>query len=269
LAISLLAVGQVDAAPSATGPRQISFKSEDGLRVTADLYLADSSRRAPFIVLFHKAGWSRGEYTMIAPILNKLGFNCMAVDQRSGDAVAGIPNLTAKEAKRRGKRTTFLHALPDMRAALRHAKRHYAHGKLIAWGSSYSAALVLVVASKHPKLVDGVVSFSPGEYFRHLGKPANWIYKAASKVQRPVFMTAARDEWPRVDAMFRAVPSRVKAMFRPEASGRHGSQSLWRLASDSSRGNYWWAVTAFLERVASPHPVSRKKKTLPRRAPVR
>ena len=62
---------------SAQSKKKIEFSSEDGLKITADLYMVHSEEK-PFIVLFHQAGWSRGEYLEIAPKLNKIGFNCMA-----------------------------------------------------------------------------------------------------------------------------------------------------------------------------------------------
>jgi dienelactone hydrolase len=66
----------------ATSQDKVSFHAEDGLKITADLYLIDFSE--PFILLFHQAESSRGEYNDIAPRLNKLGYNCLAVDLRSG-----------------------------------------------------------------------------------------------------------------------------------------------------------------------------------------
>ena len=47
----------------------ISFNSEDGLKVFAELYMIHP-KSAPMIILFHQAGWSRGEYQEIAPKLN-------------------------------------------------------------------------------------------------------------------------------------------------------------------------------------------------------
>ena len=38
----------------------VTFKASDGIRVTADLYMAHESS-APFIILYHQAGYSRGE----------------------------------------------------------------------------------------------------------------------------------------------------------------------------------------------------------------
>jgi len=75
-------------------PETITFKSVDDLLITADRYTPHTSNSTPLIVLFHQAGSSRGEYSEIAPRLNKLGFNCIAVDltaSRLTYAQANIP----------------------------------------------------------------------------------------------------------------------------------------------------------------------------------
>ena len=43
------------------GKETITFKAEDGLEITADVYIQYELTK-PFIILFHQAGWSRGEY---------------------------------------------------------------------------------------------------------------------------------------------------------------------------------------------------------------
>ena len=98
------------------------------------------------IVLFRQAGWSQGKYREIGPRLNRLGFNCMAVDQRSGHRVNGVENETAKQAKAADKRTGYMDALPDIDAAIKYTRQHHAADKIIIWGSSYSASLVLKLA---------------------------------------------------------------------------------------------------------------------------
>ena len=224
--------------------KKVSFASEDGLRVTADLYVAHAAK-APFIVLFHQAGWSRGEYREIAPRLNKLGFNCMAVDQRAGKGVNGVNNETAARARRSGKSTTYVDALPDMRAALRYVRKHYASGKVLAWGSSYSSALVLVVSAQNPQLVDGTLSFAPGEYFLRFGKSARWIRDSAAKIQKPAFITSARNERKNWSGIVAAIPHKVhRSQYLPSSKGQHGSRALWRKFSDSA--GYWNAVIEFL-----------------------
>ncbi len=221
----------------------IQFPAEDGLLVTADLYQWHSDD-APFIVLFHQAGWSRGEYKEIAPKLGKLGYNCMAVDQRSGKAVNEVSNETAKLAKSKKLDTAYLDALPDMRAALRLVKSRYPKAKRIAWGSSYSSALVLFLAGEEPELMDAVLSFSPGEYFVKQGKSKTFIKSAASKIKAPVFITSSKSEHKSWKAIFAAIPSEKKASFLPSTKGNHGSRALWAKHKDAD--DYWEAVKAFL-----------------------
>ncbi len=223
----------------------ITFPSKDGLQITADTYIGETEKNRPLIVLFHQAGWSRGEYIEIAPKLNKLGFNAMAVDLRSGKAVNGITNQTAKGARKAGKQTRYIDALPDMESALLYARNLVGKdAKIIAWGSSYSSALVLQLVGEKPVLADAILSFSPGEYFKKSGKPLNWIKESAKSLNVPVFITSAKSEKGRWSAIFKAIKSKKKVSFIPETNGNHGSRALWGKFSDSSE--YWLAVSQFL-----------------------
>ncbi len=233
-------------ADSARDCATISFPSGDGLMITADVYAPREDKSTPFIVLFHQAGWSRGEYLEIAPRLNDLGFNCMAIDQRSGNTVNGVENETARRARSVGKGTGYVDAMQDVEAALAYAREHYATGRMIAWGSSYSSSLVLRVAGVHPEMVDAVVSFSPGEYFSGEGKPASWVREAAEKIRKPVFITSAGNERDKWTAIYEAVPSGEKTYYLPETNGQHGSRALWRQFEDSD--GYWKAVEPFLRK---------------------
>jgi len=223
---------------------QVGFKSADGLEITADLYLVSKDKQTPFIVLFHQAGWSRGEYHEIAPRLNELGYNCLAVDARSGGEVNDTTNATAARAKKRKLGTSYVDALPDLVASLEYARKEYAKGKLIAWGSSYSSALVLKVTGDHPELVDGVLSFSPGEYFTRLGQPADWIQRSAKKIRCPAFITSAKMEKSSWQTIYDAIPKGKKTSYLPETKGNHGSRALWQSFDDSA--GYWTAVETFL-----------------------
>lgn len=223
----------------------ISFPSQDDVKITADLYMKHADKSKPFIVLCHQAGWSRGEYREIAPKLNAMGFNCMAIDQRSGKGVNGVDNETTKEAQSAGKGTQFLDAEQDMIAAVKHAKANYAKGKLLLWGSSYSAALAIRIAGEHPDLIDGALAFAPGEYFVRFDKPQDYIQSSARKIKDPVFVTSARNEYERWKAIFDAVPADGKTRFVPETSGNHGSRALWSEFDDS--GDYWKATENFLK----------------------
>lgn len=225
--------------------QRIAFKSADNIVITADSYIAHAENTIPLILLFHQAGSSRGEYNDIAPALNNLGFNCIAVDLRSGEYSRGKDNETAMHAVNAGLPTNYLDALPDMIAALRYAKANHPDSKIIIWGSSYSAALVLKIAGGNTKSIDGVIAFSPGEYFSSLGKSKTWIRDAAAKIKAPVFITSAKHETENWTAIYDAVDPAYRNSFIPETAGRHGSKALWKKYSDSSA--YWHAVTQFLK----------------------
>ncbi|MEO1483928.1 MAG: alpha/beta hydrolase [Myxococcota bacterium] len=224
-------------------PEALSIPSSDGLTVTADHYPA--SKDSPLVVLFHQAGWSRGEYLEIAPKLNAMGFGCLAVDLRSGGEVNGVKNETARRATSRGLSTGYTDARKDLVAVLKFARKRFPNRTLIAWGSSYSAALTLQVAGSEPALVDGVLSFSPGEYFQREGKSAGYVTGAAKKIKAPVFVTSSRSEAKKAGKIFQAVPGTKKVHFIPQSRGNHGSRALWKSFDDSSA--YWAAVTEFLD----------------------
>ncbi len=231
------------AAACAGASEKIVFAADDGLEVTADLYLKGPFS-SPFIVLFHMAKSSRGEYLSIAGRLNALGFNVMAVDQRSGSSSGGVANETAARAKARGLGIGYLSALPDMRAALRIARERYAEDKLILWGSSYSASLVLKLAGDDPDCCDAALAFSPGEYF----SPPDLIVASAKGIRVPVFVTSSKyegDEW---RPIFDAIPASGKISFLPtKTAGDHGSPALHPEKPGSAE--YWEAVEMFLASV--------------------
>ena len=197
------------------------------------------------ILLCHQASWSRGEYREIAPKLNKLGFNCLALDQRSGGSVNGVDNESYKRAKQTKKKTGFVDAEQDIIAALNYCKKNYANGKLILWGSSYSSALSLRVAGENPNLVDGVLAFAPGEYFTRFGKPKDWISTSAAKIKVPVFITSAKNEFPIWKSIFEKVTS-DKTKFVPTTKGNHGSRALWEKFNDNDV--YWTATSKYLKK---------------------
>jgi len=96
--------------------KTVNFKSQDGLMITADLYEANNS--VGFILLCHRSHCNRGEYRQTAPKFNKLGFSCLAIDQRSGMKVFGVVNETKNRAKEKGLSTGYWDAKPDIEAAI-------------------------------------------------------------------------------------------------------------------------------------------------------
>lgn len=213
----------------------LEFPSKDGLVITADWFEVDAEK--PYILLCHQAGYSRGEYRKTARELNSAGYNCLAIDQRSGDRVTGIVNETAKRAKEKGLPTKYLNAEIDVEAAI-----DYLHGrtgkKVILWGSSYSASLALKVGTTNDK-VSKVVSFSPGEYLKGV--------ELASEIKglaKPVFVTSSAGEAAGVKKLMSGVKTKYVTQFDPEKGGKHGSKALWE--SNNNHDAYWEAVLTFL-----------------------
>lgn len=222
---------------SAAGAQEpVAFKTADGITVYGDYYAGPDATR-PVILAFHQARYNRLEYRKIAPRLVKEGFSVLAIDQRSGGNYGGVDNQTAKEAKGFW---VYTDALPDLEAALKWAREKHPKSEIIAWGSSYSASLVFILAAKH-KDVAGVLAFSPGEYFD--GKPS--VREAAKSVTVPVFITSSGDkEKVMAGLILDAVGSKDKTQFIPKGDGVHGSSAL--LQPQGKADEYWQAVDAFL-----------------------
>lgn len=224
--------------------KTITFKASDGLEITADLYITNPETSS-LIILFHQAGWSRGEYKEIAPKLNKLGYNCIAIDQRSGETVNDIANETFKKAVAESKGTNYVDAYVDINSAIDYAKTNYKKAKkLIVWGSSYSAGLVIKAASER-KDIDAVIAFSPGEYYSKLGKPKDWIQSTAKKITVPVWITSMKLEKKKWWDIAAQIPESNRAYFLPTKIGKHGSRALWAEFNDSAE--YWKALKEFFE----------------------
>jgi alpha-beta hydrolase superfamily lysophospholipase len=223
-------------------PSSLHFTAADGVTVFALSY-AHAGRARGTILLFHQAGSNKSEYDFIAPRLAKAGFDAVAVDQRAGGNLFGKPNQTVNKL---GGETGYEAALPDLEAALAHAKVTAPGQKVLVWGSSYSASLVFVLAAKHPEEISAVLSFSPGEYFG-----ATSVSGAAAKVTAPVYITSASDtgEVAEAKAIANAVPAGLATQFVPR-HGVHGASTLRKDQNPKGLVENWAALEAFLAKAA-------------------
>src|SRR6056297_422625 len=219
---------------------KVSFQAEDGLQVTADLYQVNPER--PYVILLHQAGYSRGEYKNTARKIVKFGYNCLAVDLRSGGEVNYIQNHTALVAVQKGYSTDYLSSLKDIEASIKWVKKR-SDKPVVLFGSSFSASLSLLLAKDNPD-IDTVIAFSPGEFF----EPEINIKAEIKDLKKPVFVAASKREEPYIKEMFRFVPSTNKTIFAPEKGpGEHGSKSLWN--SNPTSKEYWLALTMFFSKI--------------------
>lgn len=220
--------------------KTITYKASDGLTITADLY--EYSNEAPYMLLFHQANYSRGEYLETAQRFVKLGYNCLAVDLRSGNEVNFVRNQTATEAKNKKFNTSYLDAMHDIEASIDFVKNNK-NANIVLVGSSYSASLCLLVA-KQNKNVAAAIVFSPGEYF----EKENYIRDQISDLSKPVFATSTYNEWAFMLELLKNVDPKKLTTFKPSKNnGKHGSSTLWKEVEGSN--DLWLAVMMFVEEI--------------------
>ena len=226
---------------------EVTFKTQDNIQIYADIFESKLGKTAPLILLFHQGGAdARGEYgSYIAPRLVEKGFNVITVDQRQGGDRFKGTNRTVAGLK--AKEYHYCEAYPDLKATLEYVKQRGFNGKRFAWGSSYSATLVLRLASEYPKDLNGVLAFSPagGQPMREC-QPANY----APAVKMPVLVMRPASE------MNTEVSKQQFQLFEKHnfqtyvaPNGVHGSSMLHPDRVVGSVAEHWKRVFDFLESV--------------------
>ena len=247
-AILVMAWSRVSLADA--GFKSVDFTTDGGIEARADIY-GEASPSATWILLFHQAGSSRGEYREIAPKLVAAGYRVMAVDQRSGRGVNAVRNETARRAAAKKLPSRYLDAYADLEAALSYARTKLGAKRVLVWGSSYSASLVCRLAAEHESEVTAVLAFSPGEYFKKEEGPT-YVQSFARRISQPLFVTSSKSERGQVKPIFDASPAKKKVLFTPASRGQHGSRALWSKWPDNDV--YWAAVKGFLSKYAPAKP---------------
>lgn len=231
--------------PGALGKKYVSkkveFNTSDGLLITGNLY--DIGKDKPIILLCHQAGYNRFEYADIAPKLNEMGYNCLAIDQRSGGNFAGKSNTTAEKAKQDGLKNEMIDARQDIVEAIDFLYKNY-NQKVILWGSSYSSSFALLEGVSNDK-VKAIIAFSPGDYF---GDAAPSLKTAFAKADKPFLVTSSKEEAPALTSLMGNIElNENQSQFIPESDGFHGSRALW--TGQKGAEEYWKAVVSFLDAI--------------------
>ena len=225
------------------GHVEVIFDATDKHQVYADFLPSKKPNSDRIVLLFHQARSNASEYETIAPKIAKLGFDCLAVDQRAGGDMWGRVNRTVNKSGAGG----YPEAYNDLVGALRYAKAKK-YTTIVAWGSSYSAALIFRLAAENPE-VSAVVAFSPGEYMDEHGIVSQW----AKKVTVPVLFACTPDEWEDGRSeLFDQIASKKKTSVAL-AGGVHGSSTLIADKSTAA-GQYMEKVTDFFTELAKANP---------------
>jgi len=217
--------------------KKIEFPSKDGLMMTADLYEVASSKG--MILLCHRSHCNRAEYRETAPKLNALGYSCLAIDQRSGMKVFGESNETKDRAKAQNLATGYLDARPDVEAGINYACKMNNGQPVVLFGSSYSAALSLLISADSDQLKSLVV-FSPGEHLKGVN-----LAEQLRSIKVPIFATSAKKEIEETKEVLRHVDTKLVTQFEPSEEGFHGSKILWESVKGYER--LWDELEKFLD----------------------
>ncbi|MFG0275463.1 MAG: alpha/beta hydrolase family protein [Phycisphaerales bacterium] len=224
---------------------EVTYPAADGVVVFADFYEADAGPDAPLILLFHQGGSNaRGEYAdFIAPRLVEAGFHVLAPDARAGGDVYGGANRTAT-AFAGAREDGYCWAYPDLVASLEWAMEQDCAGPIIAWGSSYSAALALRLGAEHSPDLAGVLAFSPAT-----GGPMGECsaLRFIGEVERPVFLALPQHEFEmeqKQPLLAAAHDSEIAVHVQPQ--GVHGASMLHPDRAAGATDAMWREVDAFL-----------------------
>ena len=193
------------------------------------------------IPLCHRSHCNRAEYRETAPKFNDIGYSCLAKDQRSGMKVFGEVNETKIRAKERGLSTGYLDAKPDIEAAIDHSFMLNRQKPIILLGSSYSAALALLIPPETHK-VRATIAFSPGEYLKGMN-----LAERIKSINKPIFVTSPKKEIRQAGQLVRFVNKKHVSQFKPQVEGFRGSKTLW--GSVKGHEIYWNALIQFLKKI--------------------
>jgi len=234
----------------------LSRKMRDGVTMTADYFAVTAfdeaieaeKVRSPWgiVIALHQDRASRGEYRPIAPELNKLGLDVLAVDLRAGARRFMADNGTARSfADQTATTAKPKDAYDDVVFAVKWARELKPDGHLILFGSASSAALALIYTSREEESVDAVFTFSPGEYLH------GWsVQEEAGKIRVPVYVTCGRGSR-EISFATRAVAlidkKNLTTFYPPrDVFCLHGVQTLV-VRDEPSRVKQWAPVTRLLE----------------------
>jgi dienelactone hydrolase len=218
----------------------VRFTAADGVEVTADHYVISTQK--PYLILLHQEGFSRGEYREIAPKLANLGFNCLSIDLRMGDESNFVKNQTVIDAQSKAMPVSMFYVQKDIQAAIDFVAAR-SQQPIILVGSSYSASLALIEATKNFK-VKAVVAFSPKEFLNENLS----VNDSINNIYVPILALSTRLEYSEMSELLRDVRKKHLTLFKPSrGEGAHGAQALW--ASNPNSKEYWMVLTQFFSQL--------------------
>ena len=208
---------KTDQSHEPSAPHEISVRTPDGWLLRGTYYPGQAG--SPVILLMHKLGSDRSEFTGLAKALNAKGYNALAYDAR------GHGESTMLD----GKKVTyesfsdkdFENMTVDIAAVLKYLHQKGAgFGPIGLVGASIQSSTGLLYAAKHPE-VKALVLLSPGLSYHNIDTTRPMQEYGA----RPVFMAASTED----EASYETVKTLEKIAAGPKKTviltdAGHGAQ---------------------------------------------
>lgn len=231
------------------GAQPLELQTADGTPVFGEIH-GDIVNARALLLLFHQGGGNaHGEYSNIIPRLTRNGYAAIAIDARAGGTMLGGQNRTMAAV---GGDPHYCEAYPDLEAALEYGAGIAGDLPIIAWGSSFSGALVLRLASEHADRIDAVLAFSPAGGEPMGACPAD---RFATDVTIPALVLRPRSE-AELDAVIDQMErfGRLGFLLHVADPGRHGSSMLNPERVEGDVEPTWEAVLEFLGTASASRP---------------
>ena len=216
--------------------KKVEFATSDNRIVIGNLY--DIGINKPVILLGHQAGSNKYEYADIAPKLNAMGYNALAIDLTGGGTFAAHKNETLDRGTNveNDRQLIQRRTGQEMNAAVDYLYKKY-NQKVIVWGSSLSANFAIIVAARNEN-AKAAISFSG---------LAGGLTEILTKFEKPLFVTSSKEEVPSVKVLLKDNSKENITHFIPKSEGGHGSMVLWN--GQPYAEEYWEAVKSFLNTI--------------------
>jgi dienelactone hydrolase len=156
------------AAPGiASAADEISFQTDDGVTIKANLFLPKGAKPVPAVLLLHQLGSSKSAWNAFAEKLTKNSYAVLALDLRGH---GGSTDFSGKERDYKSfTDADYAAVIRDVEAAAKYLKsrKDINGGRLAVVGASIGANLAFQYAAED-KTVRTVIMLSPGLNYRGL-----------------------------------------------------------------------------------------------------
>ncbi len=164
----------------------------------------------------------------------------MALDLRNGGNDNFVSNQTAKQLREKHLKSGLSEIEQDMLAAIKYVGEK-SNLPVVLFGSGANASLSLKVALSD-SLVRAVIAVSPGEYYM----PEIKIQDAISDLNKPVFITSSKVEFPYVSELASGIDKDYITLFEPkQGEGERGTRSF--SVDYEYNIEYWLALILFFK----------------------